>query len=690
MGPKNKIYSMRKTTKLKIALAALLMQVSPHLSAQGVSFEWAKSIGSIYSDFGTAVTVDASGNVYTTGSFQGTVDFDPGAGISNLTAVGGEDIFISKVDAAGNFIWAKQIGGNGTDQGNAIALDHAGNVYITGQFEDTVDFDPGTGVTNMISAGFTDIFITKLDTAGNLVWAKQMGGPGTDGANGISIDASGNVYTTGVFSIIADFDPGVNVFDLTALGGSDIFVSKLDSSGNFVWAKQMGGPSTDQANGIAVDAAGNVYTVGAFTDSADFDPGSNTYEFYTTPYYLPDIFVSKLDASGNFVWAKQLGGLQSDNGSSIAVDTMGNVYTTGYFYSKADFNPGTDTFYLTSAGANDIFVSKLDNSGNFVWAKQMGGTLGDQGSSISLDLAGNVFLTGYFTGTATFGSGTSLTSAGQADVFVTKLNGGGNFIWTKQLGGDGYDQGYSVHVDASGSVYTIGNYEDTADFDPSTATYNLMSIGAQDIFTQKMYCVDTTSSSLQIATCDSPYTLNGQMYTLSGTYTQKLPNASGCDSTITVHLTITPVVAVVTANGDVLSTTQTYNSYQWYLNGSVVNGATSSTYTAATSGNYTVVVTNANGCMDTSGVYTLALEGVYNVNAIAQQIKVYPSPATDVINIVAPVNVDVTLLSIEGKTLNRVNDATTIDIKSLAAGIYLLRIMDKDGQLLSIERFVKN
>ncbi len=221
------------------------------------------------------------------------------------------------------------------------------------------------------------------------LWAKSMGGTSSDIGYSIAVDASGNVYTTGFFAGTADFDPSANTANLISKGSTDIFVSKLDATGNFVWAKSMGGISIESGYGIAVDASGNVYTTGSFLGTTDFDPSANTANL-TAKGSNADIFVSKLDASGNFVWAKSIGGTSNDFGYSIAIDALGNVYTTGDFDGTVDFDPSANTANLTSNSSQDIFVSKLDANGNFVWAKSMGGTSSDDGRSIAVDASGKV------------------------------------------------------------------------------------------------------------------------------------------------------------------------------------------------------------------------------------------------------------------------------------------------------------
>src|SRR3990172_7675518 len=168
----------------------------------------------------------------------------------------------SPLYANGDFAWAKSIGGTSTDLGLSIAVDSSGNIYATGGFIGTVDFDPGAGTANLTGPGGTDVFVSKLDSSGNFVWAKSMGGYSADLGSGIAVDSIGNVYTTGYFPVIADFDPGPGIFNLTPVGGTDVFVSKLDSNGNFVWAKSMGGTSGEAGRGITTDSSDNVYTTG--------------------------------------------------------------------------------------------------------------------------------------------------------------------------------------------------------------------------------------------------------------------------------------------------------------------------------------------------------------------------------------------------------------------------------------------
>lgn len=326
------------------------------------NFLWARSLGDLGNDEGWSCSVDALGNVYTVGHFSGTVDFDPGPDSTKFTSAGNMDVFIQKMDAAGNFVWAKSIGGVGNEEAYAVCIDGAGNVYLTGYFASTVDFDPGPATNNITGPGNSDIYVLKLDASGNFLWARVFGGTNNEVPKAICTDNAGNVYTTGSFKATGDYDPGPGTALLGLISVEDIFVQKMDSAGNFQWARAFGGFYIDNAFSIKTDAAGNVYTMGSYNNTVDFDPGAGITNLYSEG--SEDVFVQKMDAAGNFLWAQSLGGGGQDHGRSICVDAAGDIYTTGFFATVADFDPGAGTFNLTTAGLWDIFVQKMSQTPN--------------------------------------------------------------------------------------------------------------------------------------------------------------------------------------------------------------------------------------------------------------------------------------------------------------------------------------
>ncbi len=277
-----------------------------------------------------------------------------------MVSLGEADVFVSKLNSSGNFVWAKSFGTTDFDEGFDIALDVSNNVHTTGVFTGTVDFDPGPGTSNLTGSGGGDIFVSKLDTNGNFVWARAMGGISLDEAFAVTVDGSGNVYTTGGFtSAAADFDPGPGTLNLSSAGSFDVFISKLNSSGGLVWAKKLGGSGNDIGRGIVVDGGSHVYTVGDFTDTADFNPGAGTSNL--TSVGGKDVFISRLDGNGNYVSVRSFSGASDVIGRDIALSGTGNISTAGEFEGGVDFDPGAGTLNLLSTGQEDIFVSSLPN-----------------------------------------------------------------------------------------------------------------------------------------------------------------------------------------------------------------------------------------------------------------------------------------------------------------------------------------
>lgn len=601
---------------LLVAVILLSASVTTCLAQEKAVLTWAAKFGGTGADRSRDMVADAAGNTYITGYYSGTVDFDPGAGVSNLTAAGSSDIFISKLDANGHLVWAKSVGGTGGDSPMAIAIDANSNVYITGGFVGTADFDPGPGVFNMTSAGQTDIYIAKYDASGNFVWAKGIiGGTWFDHGYGILVDGTGNVHVIGRFYYqggARDFDPGPGTFFLTA-DWEDIFILKLDNDGNFIWAKDIGNVLESRGHSIALDATGNVYTTGYFLGTVDFDPGAGTFNLTSVGGSTGwDIFYSKLDANGNFVWAKAMVNSTSTYytdgyyGRKIAVDASGNVYSSGRYSGTTDFDFGTGTFNLTPAGGYDAYLMKMSTDGDFVWAKSFGGTGYDEGFSLCLGTTGDVYLTGFFVNTVDFdpGTGTFNLSASGAndDIFVSKFDSNGNFVWAGSMGGTLDDQGYGISTDASGNVYLSGWFQSTADFDPGACTVNQTSAGADDAFIVKLNQI--VRAPLSVTSVSPAVGVAGNTITITGTGFSTTPadntvtfNSTAAVVTASTATSITVTVPAVATTGKISVTTDcvTANSSsdfivtdnfvtQWNL-ATAGSGATQLTFGTSTSGN---------------------------------------------------------------------------------------------------------
>ncbi len=383
------------------------------------AFIWAKKIGGSGYDYGRAIGIDSVGNVYITGSFESTADFDPGTAVKNLISFGGKDIYLAKYNANGDYVWAENIGGVGFDESNALSVNAAGVVTIAGYFGNVVDFDPLSTTTSFDAGGSSDPFFAKYNTNGNLIWAKDIAGSGESSAQNIFIDAAGFIYVTGNFFGTADFNTGAGVFNLTGVSAKDAFYTKYNSTGDFIWAASVGSSGDQTGQSIIADKNGNVYATGYFGGTVDFNPGSGVFNLASSNGFF-NAYLLKLNKNGAFVWANNIGGNQDDIGFSLALDTAQNVYAAGYFNGTASFSSNLS---LTSAGGTDIFIAVYKSSGNLLTAMREGGATDDWANSIAIDAKGFIYLTGYYTGTTQFninGTATTLTSAGNADVYFLK------------------------------------------------------------------------------------------------------------------------------------------------------------------------------------------------------------------------------------------------------------------------------
>jgi hypothetical protein len=389
------------------------------------NFLWAKTWGGLEAEVGNDVAVDSSGNVYVTGYFTGTVDFDPGVGVDNHTSAGNWDMFMSKFDSGGTFLWAKTWGGPGIDDCMAVAVDSSDNAYVTGHFRQTVDFDPGGGEDSHKTNGLDDVFLSRFDSSGDFLWAKTWGGPSDDDGYDVAVDGAGNPYVIGCYTLTVDFDPGSGVDERDSNGVTDVFLSKFDPSGNVLWTDTWGGIWGDEGFGVAVDDSGNASATGDFIDKVDFDPGSGVD--IRTSHGYKDAFLSRFDSSGALLWVRTWGGSSSgtDAGSGIAIDGLGNAYVIGSFMGTADFDPGSGKDDHVSNGGNDSFLSRIDSSGDFIWARTWGGITEYEGpSDVATDDSGSSYVTGYFSDTADFDPGDGVdnhTPNGFQDAFLSRF-----------------------------------------------------------------------------------------------------------------------------------------------------------------------------------------------------------------------------------------------------------------------------
>ncbi|HEU4365582.1 MAG TPA: SBBP repeat-containing protein [Candidatus Krumholzibacteria bacterium] len=423
-------------------LALPLVWFAPEIRAAPPAHFWSQGFGDMGFDQGTSVAVDPAGNVYVTGLFSGTVDF----GRDILTSAGLDDIFVAKYASSGIAQWAKNFGGTGGDHGYGIALDAAGNIFVTGIFNDTVDFGGGP----LVADNQTDIFLVKFDADGNHVWSQRFGDFGPDYGNAVAVDAAGNVIVCGLFQNTVDFGGG----PLISAGSYDIFVAKYDTNGLHQWSKRFGNTGPDSGTAVAADAAGNVFITGAFEGTVDFGGGN-----LVNPGGGADLVLAKYDENGAHVWSQAFGAVGTQLGRALTTDAAGNAILAGFFQGSVNFGGGP-----LVASSVDIVLAKYAVNGAHIWSKKLGDVASDDAFGVTTDAASNILLTGFFTGTVDFGGGGITSTSGSVDLFLAKYDANGSHVWSAGYGGAGGEVGLAVAVDGPGNPVITGYFEPPASF----------------------------------------------------------------------------------------------------------------------------------------------------------------------------------------------------------------------------------
>lgn len=490
-----------------------------------------------------AVHVDNMNNVIVTGEFYGTVDLDPGPGVATFT--GGSSTgsaFIQKFDPTGNLIWARALDGDPEQWGTAVTADNAGNIYWGGDFDNTTDLNPGPGVADVTALGFSDAFLIKLAPDGSYLWHKVWGSSSDDSIDDIEIDGAGNIIVSGYFAGSFDLDPGLSSVFAPVVGSFDIFFVKLDGSGNFIWGHTFGSDQPDFQCEIALNDMDEIYLCGYFESITDFDPSTVGTSFGTS-LGANDVYVSKFDPDGNFMWHKTTGGLNDDFGWDIEIDSYGNPIIVGSFEGTVDFDPAIASVYnVTSAGIYDGFVWKLTEDGNLNWIKVVKGGGVESIEDMFLDANDHIYLSGRFYGSPDFdpGPGTATTpSYGGYDSFYIRLAADGTYHYHFTVGSTGSEWESLIAKTGDGQVILISEFLGDTDIDPTpdgTDSWSVM--GGSDYFVEAL-CEEVHVSITEYA-CDSYVSPSGlYTWTTSGTYNDTLSTiVSGCDSILTITLNI--------------------------------------------------------------------------------------------------------------------------------------------------------
>lgn len=484
--------------KQYISIAILLL-----LSQAGYTqyLNWAYALGeNNHRSQAFSVATDANGDVYTVGLFEGYMDFDPGTDSVIMTSSAYGNSFILRTDANSNFKEVTMLGTGSKSVAGVIKIDASGNKIIAGYFTGwNVDFDPDSTTQYALNedGSGNNAYLLKLDATGTLLWARNWNYNRDDGANeegpSMTLDASGNIICAGYYAGNVDFDPDTSQFFMNATQENG-YISKFDGNGKLLWAKQIEADTAQykfvKITSVTADPSGNIFVGGHFVGKTDFDPDTTVKYEITAMSMLA--FVLKLDANGKFIWVKKIGKdnanplINFNKTNAVLADANGNVYATGSFMETANL----DNITLTSNGYSDIFVTKIDALGNFIWAKTAGSFYdGEYGYRMTFDKQNNLIVSGIFHSTIYF-DGKYCSSNGLEDIFVTKMAPSGGIIWVASYGGSTtkFERIQGICVDGN-SIYSVGRLVGTVNFDPNgiyNVTASSIYTNYRDFFIQKM------------------------------------------------------------------------------------------------------------------------------------------------------------------------------------------------------------
>jgi gliding motility-associated-like protein len=526
--------------------------LSSSVFAQDVYFDWAKQYVSPSYSVGQKIAKDPAGNLYTLGLYVGTVDFDPGPNVYNLTSTSGNNTYITKLDPLGNFIWAKSFRAYTYQLSdryitNNLVVDSTGNIYCSGLFRNQVDFDPGVGVYNLNSAIFPKLtsYILKLNTNGNFVWANAY--PGIF-IQAITLHDKNNLFFSGNFEETVNFAAQPDSFNVTTMFYHESFICKYTTDNHFKWVKTYAGTGQANVNCLEVDTDGNIYSAGNFDKTIDFDPSIGTFNMTSSGLGTgtTNVFVSKWDSTGNFVWTKQFYGEKEIVNYDLEIDKLNDLIVTGKFSDLVTLGLVND---IISVGEADIYFVKMNSAnGDIIWGKSIGGaSYPEDAFSVKVDKYNNFYLCGKFATTMDFdpNAGVYNLICGSVNVgvnpFIAKYTASGNIVWAKALisNAAGLGTTNSMLITENETIYCTGSFAETMDFDPEIGTYNMTTPGfLQNTFILRLrQCPNKTFGTATIDACGT-YTLNNYVYDSSGTFYQVLTNTQGCDSILTLNITI--------------------------------------------------------------------------------------------------------------------------------------------------------
>lgn len=474
-----------------IIFCCLFFTGSSAVSAQSPSTIWVRHFGGGGNDEINCLEVDATGNIYFSGSFEDSISFHTEKGEVKLVSKNNENLFLAKMDEKGILKWVKQIHSNCSSAGLAIAIDDDNNIYLTGTFNCRADFDMGPDSFFLNAEIQDELFFLKTDSNGNFIWAFDLYGRSFKSCTSMTTDKEGNLYATGYFHLWVDFMPGIGTRWLSSMVSNeemitDMFVMKLNKAGQLVWVQQARSEKNMNGHDIEIDLNSNVYITGIFSGRTQFSQDASIVLNTSPGIENGDIFVAKYNSTGKIQWAKSIRGKGLDSGNGIDVDSEGNIVTTGQYYGSMDIDPGSGDVEVTGNGILDVYVQKLNSRGEFLWGKSFGGKSSDKGKNVFFISSGDIISVGKFENSmdADPGEGTQMlgNEKGQ-NGFIQQLDQHGNLKWASEIQNINSCSGTSA---TNNQMIIYGSFRNEIDGNPGDKVQELKSRGKSDLYIIKL------------------------------------------------------------------------------------------------------------------------------------------------------------------------------------------------------------
>lgn len=652
-------------------------------SAFNVQFIY--TFGGTHQDDITDFDFDSQGNIIVTALFKDSADLDPGPGKNMIYSQQWLGIVVMKLNSSGQLLWHFELGSRLGVTSGGVAVDASDNIYVFGNYLDSIDLDPGLNNVIQHSTNSRDIFVAKYDSGGNYLNHINLGGMLQEFGSSIEFSDSNFIYLFGSYRDTIDFDPGLAQYKIGSSHQQDLFFAKYDTSFNLIWAKSIGGQDDQQSHELVLDDSDNLYIVGNYRGSMDLDPGPQTN--LVSPVGSFDIYYAKYNTNGDYQWGGSFGGNDYDYGYGIDASDTAYVYVTGYFIGSMDANPGPSFNNISAyGGQSNAFITQLRSDGSYVRTTQFGTSAPGDNVSDVLGISGHRAL---FCGSYSHNTDIDPTD----DTVIISSQGSYDGLMSEYLMCEAETSLDSITI-CQGSLYVF----------PDGDTSSLPIVDTSE-FLNRFLCDSFIVTYLSV---DSFYLIHRTeemcfgdtfMFPDSSTSANSIIDTSyfyssrGCDSLIVTNLEVTRLDTSLQIAANLLISNEEHGSYQWLICDSsfaIVIGENDSVFEATMNGHYAVAL-SFNGCHDTSGCYEIQNIGIRRIKP-ESEFEFYPNPTQNQIFFKCEptyIGKEFFLTDNQGRVLLTFTPEFSnvrVDLSEIESGIYYIHPMNEKAKPLVLIR----